>query len=117
VSFSERISPAAATNLANYQLGNTNGTVGIIGAKLDISQTNVLLTINALADGGVYKLTVNNLTDQSHAANPISPNSEVQFVASYLRLDCYWKFAATSQPASRREWLRYYCRWIGHRRH
>ena len=82
VSFSERLSPATATNLANFRLDGTNGTVAINAARLDQTQTNVLLTINPLTDGAVYVLTVNNLTDQSKAANVIAANSQAQFVAS-----------------------------------
>ena len=82
VSFSERISPASATNPANYSLSGPNGIVPIASATLDASQTNVVLAAGSLIDGGLYTLTVNNLTDQSHAANIIAPNSQTQFVAS-----------------------------------
>ncbi|HVV73586.1 MAG TPA: hypothetical protein VHI52_19085, partial [Verrucomicrobiae bacterium] len=82
VSFSERISPASATTLANYTLGATNGAVAVTGATLDGSQTNVVLTTGALTDGAYYTLTANNITDQSHAANVIAPNSRAQFMAS-----------------------------------
>jgi len=82
VSFSERISPASATNLNNYSLSGTNGTVPIASATLGGSQTNVVLVVGPLIDGGRYTLTVNNLTDQSHAANVIAPNSQTQFAAS-----------------------------------
>ncbi len=81
-SFSERLSPATATNLANFRLDGTNGTVPINAAKLDLTQTNVLLMVNPLTDGAVYVLTVNNLTDQSKAANIIAANSQAQFLAS-----------------------------------
>ncbi len=86
VSFSERISPAGATNVNNYSLSGTNGPVPIASAALDGSQTNVVLVVGALIDGGLYTLTVNNLTDQSHAANVIAPNSQTQFVASAYAL-------------------------------
>jgi peptide/nickel transport system substrate-binding protein len=108
VSFSERISPLNATNAANYHLSNSNGAVEVLGAVLDPSQTNVLLTITGLADGGLYTLIVTNLTDQSHAANVIAPNSQVQFVASTYALvgigntssgnQVVLTFAAPAQP-------------------
>jgi len=60
--------------------------VTITSAILDASQTNVTLTVTPMGDGGLYSLTVNNLTDQSHAANVIAPNSHVQFVASTYAL-------------------------------
>ncbi len=45
VSFSERISPASATNPANYSLSGPDGIVLIASAKLDGSQTNVVLAV------------------------------------------------------------------------
>jgi hypothetical protein len=86
VSFSERISPVTATNLGNYQISGTAGPVSISGSALDLSQTNIILTVTPLTDGGLYTLTVNNLTDQSHGANIIAPNSQMQFVASSYAL-------------------------------
>ncbi len=87
VSFSERLTPASATNVANYTLSSTNGPVTINSATLDFSQTNVLLATSALTDGGLYILTVNNLTDQSHAANVMASNSQAQFESgSYVML-------------------------------
>jgi len=82
VSFSKRINPAGATNPANYALTWTNGAVPITSAALDVTQTNVILVVGALSDGRRYTLTVNNLTDQSHAANAIATDSSIQFVAS-----------------------------------
>ena len=81
VSFSERIASTGATNPGNYQLSGPNGAVAILAAALDVSQTNVLLTVPPLTAGSSYTLTITNLTDQSHAANAISVNSQAQFVA------------------------------------
>jgi hypothetical protein len=86
VSFLERISPVTATNLANYNLSGTSGSVAINSATLDASQTNVVLVVAPLSDGSLYTLSVNNLSDQAHAANLIAPNSQVQFVASTYAL-------------------------------
>ena len=85
-SFSKPISLATATNVANYQISGTNAPVAITSATLDASQTNITLTITPMSDGGVYTLTVNNLTDQSHASNIIASNSHVQFLASTYAL-------------------------------
>lgn len=86
VSFSEPVASAGATNISNYALSGTNGGVAINRAGLDVWQTNVVLDVGALVDGAAYTLTVNNVTDQSHAANAIAPNSRAQFVASTYAL-------------------------------
>jgi hypothetical protein len=80
--FSERIAIVGATNRLNYTLTGTNGPVAISAAGLDPSQSNVVLQVAALTAGASYTLTVNQLTDQSAAANPIAPNSQAAFLAS-----------------------------------
>src|ERR1051325_5764437 len=81
-SFSEKIKNSTAINLANYSLVGSNGGVSINTATLDASQSNVVLAVAAMTDGAPYTLTVNNLADQSAAANVIAPNSHTSFVAS-----------------------------------
>ena len=82
VSFSERINPATATNLSNYSITSSDGGLLISTATLDASQTDVLLGVSTMTDGGAYTLTVNNLADQSAAGNVIAPNSQAEFIAS-----------------------------------
>jgi hypothetical protein len=85
--FSERIKLSTATNRANYSLTGTNGSLVISNAVLDASQSNVVLTVATLTDRAFYTLTVNNLADQSAAANVIAPNSQAAFYAStYIQL-------------------------------
>jgi hypothetical protein len=87
VNFSERVSPVSGVNLANYAIAGSTGSILITNAALDASQTNVLLSVAGFIDGALYTLTVNNVADQSHAANPIAPNSQAQFLASlYARV-------------------------------
>jgi len=81
-SFSERMNNSTATNRANYSLSGTNGIRLINSATLDASQSNVVLAVATMTDGAPYTLTVNNLTDQSAAANVIAANSQASFVAS-----------------------------------
>lgn len=81
-SFSEKITPATASVLANYAVTNASGSRAISSAALDASQTNVLLTVATMTDGTAYTLTVNNLKDQSAAGNTITNNSRATFVAS-----------------------------------
>ena len=86
-SFSERINPANGSNPANFTIFGPNGAIAVTNATLDLSQTNILLGVRGLSDQTWYTLTVNNITDQSHAANLIAPNSQVQFLASlYARV-------------------------------
>src|SRR6267142_952101 len=80
--FSERIKNSTATNRANYSISGTNGSLFINSASLDASQSNVVLSVASMIDGATYTLTVNNLTDQSSAANVIAPNSQASFTAS-----------------------------------
>ena len=82
VMFSERITPATATNQSNYGLAGTNGPVLITGAALDASQSNVVLTVATMLERASYTVTVNNLSDQSVAANVIAANSQAGFIAS-----------------------------------
>lgn len=82
VRFSERITVASVTNLANYALSGTNGAVPIFSAVPDASQSNVLLNVSALTAGAVYTITLNNLADQSVAGNLIAPNSQASFSAT-----------------------------------
>jgi hypothetical protein len=80
--FSERIKNSTATNRANYSIVGTNGSLFINSASLDASQSNVVLAVASMIDGATYTLTVNNLADQSAAANLIAPNSQSVFIAS-----------------------------------
>jgi hypothetical protein len=87
VSFSERVSPVSSVAFANYAITGPGGSILITNALLDASQTNVVLSVAGLTDGELYTLTVNNVADQSHAANLIAPNSQTQFLASvYARV-------------------------------
>jgi len=80
--FSERITPATATNVANYAITGANGGLPISSVTLDPSQTNLTLNVSPLTEGVVYTLTVNGLTDQSAAANLIASNSQATFLAA-----------------------------------
>ena len=86
--FSERVTPATATNVANYTITGTNGGLTVSSVTLDTSQTNLTLNVSPLTEGVVYTLTVNGLTDQSAAANLIASNSQATFLAvSYAPQD------------------------------
>ena len=82
VLLSERITPASATNLANYSITGTNGSLLIFSATLDASQSNVVLAVATMTYQAVYTLAVNGLADQSTAANVIASNSQATFLAS-----------------------------------
>jgi hypothetical protein len=81
VQLSERVTPATATNTANYSLTGTNGTLAVNSAALDASQSNVVLSVATMLDGAVYTLTVARLADQSAAGNIIATNSQATFTA------------------------------------
>lgn len=81
-SFSERVKPLTATNVANYSVIGTNGARAILSIVLDPGQSNVVLTVATLTEGASYTLTVNNVADQSAAANTVTNNSQATFIAS-----------------------------------
>src|SRR5262245_10594928 len=88
VAFSELVSVATATSIANYTFTSGNGSLTLSAATLDASQTNVLLDISPLTEGVLYTLTVNGVRDQSLAANQIAANSQTTFIAvSYTPQD------------------------------
>ena len=82
VLLSEEITPGSATNLANYSIVGTNGSLLVSSATLDASQSNVVLTVSAMHDQAVYTLTVNNLANRSAGGNLIASNSQAAFLAS-----------------------------------
>jgi hypothetical protein len=105
VLFSERITPASATNVANYSIAGTNGSLLISGAALDSSQSNVVLAVAAMTDQAIYTLTVNSVVDQSGAANVIATNSQATFIASVYAPVCIGNATpAGSQVASGNGW-------------
>jgi hypothetical protein len=77
--FSERVKPNTATNPANYAL---SGGISISGITLDASQSNVVISVSPLTDTALYTLTVNQVADQSVAANTVTNNSQATFYAS-----------------------------------
>ncbi len=79
--FSERIKLNTATNIANFSLTGTNGSVAVSGAALDPSQSNIVLTVAPMIDHAPYTVFVSNLADQSAAGNVIAPNSSAAFTA------------------------------------
>jgi hypothetical protein len=80
--YSEKVKASTATNLANYSVTGTNGLRTISTIVLDSSQSNVVLTVATMTEGAPYTLTVNNVADQSVAANPVTNNSQANFIAS-----------------------------------
>jgi len=81
-SFSKAISPATATNVANYAITGVAGNPAVLTAAPDASQSNIVLTVSTLANTATYTLTVNNLADQTSRGNLIAANSKAVFTAS-----------------------------------
>lgn len=80
--FSKRVKLNTATNPANYALYALTGGLTISTILLDDSQSNVVLNVSAMTDNTAYTLTVNNVADQTAAANTVTNNSRAQFFAS-----------------------------------
>ena len=62
VTFSAPVSPASATNTANYTV--TPG-VNVTAARLGTNAFTVVLTTTAIPDAGIHTLTVTNIFDAS----------------------------------------------------
>lgn len=82
VMLSTEISATTATNAANYSIGGTNGPVTVLSAAQDASQSNVVLTVSALANGATYTLSVSSLANTFAPASVIAPDTQTTFVAS-----------------------------------
>ena len=79
VTYSKPVSPATATNLANYMLQLQGGsTLVVTQATLLASQQSVQLTgaLNLIA-GVNYQLTVSGIVDQDTTPNALAPNPTV----------------------------------------
>ena len=93
--FSERMSPSSATNVANYILTNvtSGGLVSITNAYIANSDADtkfggdyrtVGLVTAGLTPGASYKLTVQDLYDQAAFSNKIATTTSSTFVAPVL---------------------------------
>jgi regulation of enolase protein 1 (concanavalin A-like superfamily) len=76
LAFSEPLSPASATDLANYQIDN-NAT--LYAAVMGANSWTVLLYTSVLSPGVTYKVTVNNVKDIATVPNTIAANSSKTF--------------------------------------
>ncbi|MBK8002103.1 MAG: lamin tail domain-containing protein [Verrucomicrobia bacterium] len=76
VAFSERLEPASATNVANYQV---SGGIVISGAYMTNDDRTVALVISPIAQSVNYTLTVSNVRDRAVTPNTVLANSQVAF--------------------------------------
>ncbi|MDB6034611.1 MAG: putative secreted protein [Verrucomicrobiales bacterium] len=81
IEFSEGIRPETGTNLANYTITSTNGSLTLSNATMGSGNASVVLGTSPQALGTFYTVTVNNLRDLSAASNAIAPNSQTTFLA------------------------------------
>jgi hypothetical protein len=80
--FSERLSPTSTTNLLNYRITGTNGTLGVTAAVLSDDRTQLTLSTDAQTPGTQYTVTVNSVTDLAATTpNVIATNSQATFFA------------------------------------
>ncbi len=93
-SFSERLAPGSVGNVANYSISGLAGSLIISNAVLDVTQTNLILTVSAMTPGSNYVLTVNGVTDQSAAANAVAANSQAPFTSVLI------SFAGVGNPSA-----------------
>ena len=81
VVFSERVTAATATNLANYSAAGTSGPLALSSPLLLDDRRTVVFTTARQTPGEVYTVTVGGVTDLSPQANMIAPGSPVSFKA------------------------------------
>lgn len=88
VSFSERVTAATATDIANYSISSANGPLNIVSASLDGNESEVVLNVAQLTEGVTYTLRVSNIKDRSAGGNTIVAGSQKTFAAiTYAPLD------------------------------
>ena len=80
LTFSELLSPATATNAANYQISSASGSLSVTAAALSTDLLRVTLTTAQQTLGTKYTITVNNVTDLAATPNAIAPNSKIAFL-------------------------------------
>ncbi|HEY3863429.1 MAG TPA: lamin tail domain-containing protein, partial [Verrucomicrobiae bacterium] len=82
VVLSAPVTPASATNPANYSLTGPGGIVPVINAGLDASHKAIGLGVGGMSAATAYILTVNNLTNEFAPSAVIAANSTIGFAAS-----------------------------------
>lgn len=82
VTFSEGVSDATGTNIANYSVTRSGGFLTVSAARFGSSFSEVILTTANQTSGSNYTLTINNVRDRSVAANLIAPGSSTVFIAT-----------------------------------
>ena len=92
VVFSEAVSAASGTNVANYSISGLT----ISGAALAAGGTNVILSTSLQTTGTVYTVTVKDIKDLVTPANVLAPNpATLNFTAWVLgkggALQSYWE--------------------------
>ena len=79
LTFSESITQASATVLANYSISSASGSLAISAASLSPGGTVVTLTTAQQKLGAKYSVIVNNLKDIAATPNTIAANSKAVF--------------------------------------
>lgn len=107
LTFSEAVTSASASALANYAVNN--GLV--INSVTVLSPTSVRLSTSAQTAGTVYTVTVNNIEDTATTPNPIAANSTIQFTAfaraaGFLKFE-YWGGIASARVVDLTDNARY----------
>jgi len=76
VLYDEAVGTSSAETATNYRI---SPSVAVLAAQLDADNKTVVLNTGVLSEGVDYRLIVNNVQDQSIAANNIEPDSEASF--------------------------------------
>jgi hypothetical protein len=101
VGFSMPVTPATATNLANYALTNASGAVGLVGATFVNDNQTVQLTTATLTPNAAYWLSASQITDTVTGLSVIAANTQVvftnyPFTVGYIKRELYTNITGTS---------------------
>ena len=78
LTFTEPVNSTDASDTNHFKM---NGGVTVLATKPGGNPASIVLTTTLQTEGAEYTLTVNGIHDESAAANPIAPGSEIHFFA------------------------------------
>jgi hypothetical protein len=99
ITYSEPVTSASATTLANYTVTNSAGQTQTLSSILFNGDREVVLRFTSLPLAP-YWASVRNVTDTSVLANPIAPNTTVKvgFAAQIVTMDgTFWRYDQSQQ--------------------
>ena len=85
VFFSEPVTPATLSSLANYTLTQGVTQLGITAATPAANNRSVTLTVPALTPGTQYNIAIRDITDQALVPNTLAPNPTLKTITGWTQ--------------------------------